>query len=974
MAGPIDLGNSLSRYFKKVHALLTQKPPVVTLSDNALKVGGTTLTDLQTQSTAFITPHTANKANPHGLTPEQLDSYTSETFKAMIEQRLGSGIIPISRYGDLSYIPPGISGSFEGATTVKVTGGVQNSRESYSFQLEDNGTLVFLRNGTNGSTFGVYYGYVLDAAQAFAGRVIKFTNRKYNPPFVPAGQSVQYLYQGGTSVLAGRLGDGTSTGMKNCFIALTNTTLDDINHVGVFLDPKWEDILTLSECVIVKDKLWILYNQYSTPSDGGKIGDPLEYQVYSIPIDSFNTAQLVEPVLETMGECTGWSGAKYNNGKLRFADKTETVNPNEPALIYHLDNDGKIYGGSRHIVGSGRIMTQCAISPDGTSLRVMTYQICRYSPPAGGLFPNQIAWSFTIDLNDLTAKVDPAQSPMTIRAPTPSTLAYSGTIVGSNLANLIANTGGQDYSQRTYLTETGLIFTSMVSYNPAGDDRIYRGQWNNFVSMFDALAVNNSLADKVPQSRLTLLQPRSFGSPIGDSMDGFRLVPNNQAIVMTRNALGPSRLVLFRLKPVGEPLTPNYSYKSVTMDYEYQGFAPTIERQDLNLGVNFPKLINQVFEMDATSYKVGGSVMSNTGAYNSRYLSINENLEISGSVSMTMDQLNKLRDEILVEGGLSIDNALPGASIEVIVPQHKAMPPYAVVTVAMVGGSRFVLMAILTLSSKTGVIASAKFASMINNFSLGVVGNTTMVNWEQTDACRQGTHWIYETETDFICWSASCFRFQTTSGGTMSSGGFYYSKATGKITSPIMGQRSPGISGSRVCAIPGYGVGTMYPADFTTKLTFRTNTKTSDTGTSWPHNQTDAESLCVVSQEVAQGWIVYFTDETPVLLNGTPGVLAQTQIDLNTIKADPRNTKFYVYVTYVNGNMQYRISATYLAETAYLLLIGTVTTGDGGITTMDVTKVTTFAGKRLSVSAVGQAIPVTAGLPSRESHISPDWF
>lgn len=974
MAGPTDLGNSLSRYFKKVHALLTQKPPVVTLSDNALKVGGTTLTDLQTQSTAFITPHTANKANPHGLTPEQLDSYTSETFKAMIEQRLGSGIIPISRYGDLSYIPPGISGNFEGATTVKVTGGPQNNRESYSFQLEDNGTLVFLRNGTNGSTYGVYYGYVIDAAQAFAGRTIKFTNRKYNPPFVPAGQSVQYLYQGGTGVLAGRFGDGTSTGMKQCFIALTNTTLDDINHVGVFLDAKWEDILTMSECVIVKNKLWIIYNPYATPSENGKAEDPLEYRIYSIPLDQFGSGNTVEPALETMGECTGWGGVKYNNGHLRFAEKTEAVDPAVPAMIYHLDNGGKWYGGSRHILGSGRIMTQSGLSPDGTSLRVMTYQVCRYAPASGGLFPNQIAWSFSINLDNMTAKLDNGQTAMTIKSPAPATLAYTGTIVGSNLMSFISNGGGQDFSERIYLTDTGLIFTSLISYNPSGDDRVYRGQWNNFTSIYDALAPNNAVVDKIPQSRLTLLQPRSFGSVIGDALDAFRLVPGNQAIVLTRNALGYNRLAMFRLKPVGEEFTPNYSYKSVTMDYEYKGFAPTVDRQDVNQALTIPKIINQVFELDKTSYSVSGSVLSNIGTYNSRYVSIDANLVTSGSVSMTMDQLNALRDEILSAAGLLASPALPGASIEVIIPQHKAMPPYAIVSIALVDTTRFTIMALVTLSSKTGVIASAKLASIIRSFPIGALPNSTMVNWDQTDACRQGAHWIYETETDFICWSSSAFRFQSTSGGTMPSGGFYYSKATGAITSPILGQRAPGIASSRVCALPGLGVGTMYPADFTTKLTFRTNTKTSDTGASWPHNQPDSDALCVVSQEVAQGWIVYFTDETPVLLNGTPGVLAQTQVDLNTIKADPRNTKFYVYVTYVNGNMQYRISATYLAETAYLLLIGTVTTGDGGITTMDVTKVTTFAGKRLSVSAVGQAIPVTAGLPSRESHISPDWF
>lgn len=122
------------------------------------------------------------------------------------------------------------------------------------------------------------------------------------------------------------------------------------------------------------------------------------------------------------------------------------------------------------------------------------------------------------------------------------------------------------------------------------------------------------------------------------------------------------------------------------------------------------------------------------------------------------------------------------------------------------------------------------------------------------------------------------------------------------------------------------------------------------------------------------GWVIHFNEETPCLLSGRYAALAPVGINLTTVKANPGDTTFYVYVQIEGITASYQILEELASETDMYMFIGTITTGASAVSTIDIKKFTKFGGYRLSSTPQGQSIPVTTGLPSREAHLDPGWF
>ena len=63
-------------------------------------------------------------------------------------------MLPVSRVGDQDYLPMSINGTFEGASSFSFAKIMQPCI------IENDGTGVILRAGTNGSSYGYYYTYI----------------------------------------------------------------------------------------------------------------------------------------------------------------------------------------------------------------------------------------------------------------------------------------------------------------------------------------------------------------------------------------------------------------------------------------------------------------------------------------------------------------------------------------------------------------------------------------------------------------------------------------------------------------------------------------------------------------------------------------------------------------------------------------------------------------------------------------------
>lgn len=125
---------------------------------------------------------------------------------------------------------------------------------------------------------------------------------------------------------------------------------------------------------------------------------------------------------------------------------------------------------------------------------------------------------------------------------------------------------------------------------------------------------------------------------------------------------------------------------------------------------------------------------------------------------------------------------------------------------------------------------------------------------------------------------------------------------------------------------------------------------------------------------VTSGWMVNFAEVTPLIINGRYAPLAPMILNLTTVKTNPSDSTFFVYVTIVNATASYVVHTTQVAETAVLMFIGTIVTGSTKVNSIDITKFTKFGGFRLSSVPRGQSIPTTGGLPSRVAHLHPLWI
>ena len=139
-------------------------------------------------------------------------TFIPDTGAAMLR-----GIMPLSRFGGDSFVPPNISGSFEG---------MGQQTECSGLCLEPSGLLMMLSNHMDGRTQGLYFSVVENYNKPNIR--VTYTNYKYRPPSLASlGVDVNRIIAGSGNkvIMVGVLKT------NDWFIALTNNTFDPGAHV-----------------------------------------------------------------------------------------------------------------------------------------------------------------------------------------------------------------------------------------------------------------------------------------------------------------------------------------------------------------------------------------------------------------------------------------------------------------------------------------------------------------------------------------------------------------------------------------------------------------------------------------------------------------------------------------------------------------------------------------------------------------------
>jgi len=146
----------------------------------------------------------------------------AKTYKPDTDAAMYRGIMPLSRFGGDSFIPPNISGSFEG---------MGQQTECSGICLEPSGLVMLLSNHNDGRTKGLYFSTVENYNKDNIR--ITYTNYKYKPPVLATlGVDVDRIIAGSGNkvIMTGVLGT------NDWFIALTNNTFDPGSHSYVRCD------------------------------------------------------------------------------------------------------------------------------------------------------------------------------------------------------------------------------------------------------------------------------------------------------------------------------------------------------------------------------------------------------------------------------------------------------------------------------------------------------------------------------------------------------------------------------------------------------------------------------------------------------------------------------------------------------------------------------------------------------------------
>ena len=410
-------------------------------------------------------------------------------------------LLGISRFGTQSYLPPGVAGSFEGASR-------RNTERNVPIVVEDDGLVTLLRNSTNGQWNGAYYSYYT-VADSGALTSYRPTNTRYLPKFLPNHKPVS-VSRGSEGVFLG-MATPNAGGADIPFIALTSGTLNQDLHIGCVLTGWTPTDLRRTVSVIDGDFVYLFY--WDTAG--------IQISVWKIAIADIRANQSVTPTAITGWTTTrSWAPTVSNNAKIILSEATTSLsNPGQPSYISNPDSNFKVDAP----VYSGWEVQGASNGAGKIRLRVGSEY---YTVTNDNM--DQRAWwqlSFVVDLNAKTVTPDAGVS-LPIQStydPATQTISRTGPVV-IDRAKAEGVPLGNWYPSITF----NLTKRKMYAYCTPNEG-VARLRVSDLVagltSEYDALVYNVQVS-----LQQDLLIADAFGSAVGGELRKPHLFPNNRVL------------------------------------------------------------------------------------------------------------------------------------------------------------------------------------------------------------------------------------------------------------------------------------------------------------------------------------------------------------------------------------------------------------------------------------------------------------
>lgn len=802
---------------------------------------------------------------------------TAKTLEDQAGKYVPEDLIQLSRYGKFSYLPVPVLGNYpaSGHLAYGVIAG----------EVENDGTLVFLRNGVDDLESRLFYCYA-NAAGNNGVQPVFATTLEYRPANLPANVIVQECLRGGNGVMLIKTSHGP-------YVVLTNGTMNGAQHRVIKVntveayDRHFFPLIADGKLLIVKTELnntagWLIRIEYCPMAD-------------LLVNDAVTLTKLPLSGVDVKG------GAIASTTDFRFAQNglvgtDDTVN----ALAYHSDNHWTLIN-LQHAVNNFHV------TAEGDKIRI-NYFITTYMANAARGLRQHWNTSAVVNLTARTAKLDnPDVFPMNISS--------AGIDHKSNNADGILSGGAN--REAIIFESKGRCFTFIADGNyivPYIRETVLTGPAEG-LSVFDGIH-----CDKVTwRSKGSTRQVSgAYGSPLRGRMNGWHELGQNRAMVFTV----ASECIVLEYDPDGSfggspgygPTTNRYlldfdtaaQYKSIP--YIYDGVTEKNEGFICNdVTRSGPsKLVGSTLSTPTTiadvafeSLRTQAKAMAMAGVDPQYYIDCRMTLFINPIAGMPM-----LGSILLFRYNDSTKTSRQLVSTVFTFTANARVGNITTLTMGVrVGGAILVTTATSIEDQSPHNTVGFTLAKLTDGRWLYVMG-----------ACGYGL-WVgnggYATHAFVYDNTAKAWQKD------MYATGFYYTPSGFAYTKK-------------------YGLMYVRP----------TATNEGLTGTVYGNSLAEIvdgseQSVTLQLTRVAEGWNVYFTEPVPGILNGNQWPFPQQGYDLKALfPTSHRNSTFYIYADVTSGAAGYTFTKTKVADTLTKVYIGYCKTDSSRILELQVDSLT----------------------------------
>ncbi|QXO09981.1 hypothetical protein pEaSNUABM37_00020 [Erwinia phage pEa_SNUABM_37] len=893
------------------------------------------------------------------LTVAGAEAILTDALTAYSANLMKQGILPISRWGNLTYLEPGVSGSFEGSAQISTV----DSRMSV---LEVDGTLVRLRSGTNGTSVGIYYDYMLNAVTDPLGASMIKTNTQYWPAAMGATYKPYRLFRSTSDVLWGLAYQVSAFPTLNnkYFIALTGSSFDSSKHDVAFVNSTYthseyglRSITDRAHLTIIDGYVYCV--DYCPWGNTRKVG----FVILRVPVADIKSKTDVTWEFLKGWTATGGIGGTMTGDSINMAAREySTVASDNPMILGDAPMEATLYrsswmfyvvsdspgvlriamGGMMHYYTTQRLQVQSIGFRCLVNVNTKTAQWVDSPKQMRVRINNGDLANISLDTTD-AAKLNQMQLALAVGQGT-----QGGDEHGCYFIDY--NTG---YYMKSYITN---ILNVSIAWETG---RI--ANWTNKIAAWDIVG------RQVVRDRRQVDNP-TFGSPVNNSLMQPYGLTGNRMLLRVLNESNNMKLVR-----ASYGTNNNYTY-NVTNVGAVKGYEPTADRVDApEINWNY----RAISYLNGSSLSMWGSVL--IPYMNSAPTTINAaDGTYANTTGVTWD-VNELNAAALAFARtLDIGAVVTDARCDIFVPQDASLPILATIwtrhTTTLGATSRIYVTGVNYSGARTGNITGYSLKTSGYFYNDSVVDRASPGSNNNTG--QQPGMTVHRVGNDLIITAGSSTQTSVPGGLAAHFACFSYNLTTGAITPTnyklIDTNPYTGGIGWFPMILPGYGT-LLLDRDMAGQ-TFGTlmgvlpmGNTVADFNSFNAGDKTDR--FVIMAQEVKQGWMIYFTEEVPVILNGREGTAPITAIDLTTVKANPANTTFYCYAVETNGVMSYRITATEEAPTINKMYIGTIVTSGNAISNIRLNKRSRIGIYQISDTKSGTSIPVSTGLPFQRG----DW-